>query len=731
MANKNNGLWLSLGIDISEFEAAFSAADKVSRKQRAAIEQNLKKISDSYAIQANKAKLAGDGDKARALAVEALTAKVKLLTEAEANYAKMLERAKAGGNAKEIAAATREYNRAILERQRAELALQGNKFSANNIFGGIRGAADRLGLGGLVQQFDAGTAAAASFGVSAGALATGIGVAAAAAYGATKAFTVLSDSMESAQKTELALYNIMRRTGLSGTDADSLADTFAMGGVEANEGITTLQRLNKQILAAGANGNETTKALQKWGVALTDNNGKLKPYLQQLEELSKGYQRAAKSGEQLEYLTETLGTRGASLSKLLADFNVLRAELDKLGSHVGVEEATIQAGANDVIDKLLQNSLSHATELPGRAMLDVLGEMKSAALDVSQAFREWFETPEMQTFFKETAQDIKEVIRELRDLALVVPEVGNHFKNLSLTEKISNASPIGLIRNLYNGVTGAKASVGDNDRLDRVREGLAANTQQVSIEQKQAQAAATAKLDAQKKANKELQDALYKLTTDETQQQLDALNKQVEAWRQANANETEIAKFEALRREEILKTAEEKIRAEKEKTARAAKAAAEQSAREAELAAQKALKAEQDAQQKRMSAAEQALTSQKKLWRAYLKMGDTQEFQNYALKYTLKSKGIKASDYASMNSSNLTGYMNAMQRFNDNTWLSGIKGSAQGQITNNNSVTINFDNTVLDNVSAMDILANKVADIIQPAIEKAVKGQGVTGAYGY
>ena len=210
MANKNNGLWLSLGIDISEFEAAFSAADKVSRKQRAAIEQNLKKISDSYAIQANKAKLAGDGDKARALAVESLTAKVKLLTEAEANYAKMLERAKAGGNAREIAAATREYNRAILERQRAELALQGNKFSANNIFGGIRGAADRLGLGGLVQQFDAGTAAAASFGVSAGALATGIGVAAAAAYGATKAFTVLSDSMESAQKTELALYNIMR-----------------------------------------------------------------------------------------------------------------------------------------------------------------------------------------------------------------------------------------------------------------------------------------------------------------------------------------------------------------------------------------------------------------------------------------------------------------------------------------------------------------------------------------
>lgn len=731
MANKNNGLWLSLGIDISEFEAAFSAADKVSRKQRAAIEQNLKKISDSYAIQANKAKLAGDGDKARALAVEALTAKVKLLTEAEANYAKMLERAKAGGNAREIAAATREYNRAILDRQRAELALQGNKFSASNVFGGIRGAADRLGLGGLVQQFDAGTAAAASFGVSAGALATGIGVAAAAAYGATKAFTVLSDSMESAQKTELALYNIMRRTGLSGTDADSLADTFAMGGVEANEGITTLQRLNKQILAAGANGNETTKALQKWGVALTDNNGKLKPYLQQLEELSKGYQRAAKSGEQLEYLTETLGTRGASLSKLLADFNVLRAELDKLGSHVGVEEATIQAGANDIVDKLLQNSLSHTTELPGRAMLDVLGEMKSAALDVSQAFRQWFETPEMQTFFKETAQDIKEVIRELRDLALVVPEVGNHFKNLSLTEKISNASPVGLLRNLYNGVTGANASAGDNDRLDRVRAGLAANTQQVSTEQKQAQAEANARLDAQKKANKELQDALYKLTTDETQQQLDALNKQVEAWRQANANETEIAKFEALRREEILKTAEEKIRAEKEKTARAAKAAAEQSAREAEMAAQKALRAEQDAQQKRMSVAEQALTSQKKLWRAYLRMGDTPEFQQYALKYTLKSKGIKASDYASMNSSNLTGYMNAMQRFNNNTWLSGVRGSSQGQITNNNTVTINFDNTVLDNVSAMDVLANKVADIIQPAIEKAVKGQGARGAYGY
>ena len=728
MAEKGNSLWLKLGIDISEFEAAFSQADKVSRKQQTAINANLRKISDAYAIQANNAKLAGDSDKARAIAVEALTAKVKLLAAAEANYAKMAEKARAGGNKHEITAATNAYNRAILQRQRAQLELQGSTANGG-IWGNFaRGLANRAGLGGIVAEFDSGAAAAKSFGVSTGALAAGIGALAVGVYAGTKAFGAYTDSIKAAQDTELSLYNIMRKTGLSAREADSLADTFAIGGVDAETGISVLQRLNKQILSAGANGNETTKALAKWNVTLTDGSGKLKPYIEQLQALSDGYSRAKESGQELEYLTETLGTRGAGLSKLLADFQLLTGELDKLGSHRSVDSAVVEAATNDILGKLLDNSISHTTQLAGRYSLDVLGEFKNALLDVSQAFRQFLETPEGEEAFRDLADAIKTVIRDIRDLLVALPQLIGKFNEFRKSVK---DSALGRVMSMLPGPTWALSPLTslikgqgngvDTGRIERVRKGVTNGLQRSKMSGMGT--STTSDAEARIKANREVSEALFKLTASETEQKLSELNKQVEAWRKAGADETTIARYEALRREEIEAEAERKIREEKEKTLKSAQAAAEKQAR----TVAKAVKAEQDAQKQRMSAAEQALTSQIKLWRAYLKMGDTAEFQDYALKQTLKSKGIRQSDYAAMNDRDLTGYMHAMQRFNDNTWLSNVRMPSFNGSPVGVNVTVNFDNTVVDDMGTIDRLANKVADTITPVITRAIGGE----AYGY
>ena len=145
--------------------------------------------------------------------------------------------------------------------------------------------------------------------------------------------------------------------------------------------------------------------------------------------------------------------------------------------------------------------------------------------------------------------------------------------------------------------------------------------------------------------------------------------------------------------------------------------------------------AERQKSEVRKSEAEKALTSQKKLWRAYLRMGDSGEFQQYALKQQLRSMGISRKDYNSMSAEGLMGFTDAMERFRNNTWfsqLNGMTGTTANSVALSTrppiNINLSFDNTVVEDMGTIDRLANRVADVIQPVIERAVNG----GAeYGY
>ncbi|MBR3623291.1 MAG: hypothetical protein IKN43_08100, partial [Selenomonadaceae bacterium] len=64
--------------------------------------------------------------------------------------------------------------------------------------------------------------------------------------------------------------------------------------------LTSLQRMDKQWLTAGTNGNAVTNALKTVGVSLTDSNGKLKSYNDQMIALSEGFKRAKAAGQELQ-----------------------------------------------------------------------------------------------------------------------------------------------------------------------------------------------------------------------------------------------------------------------------------------------------------------------------------------------------------------------------------------------------------------------------------------------
>lgn len=70
-----------------------------------------------------------------------------------------------------------------------------------------------------------------------------------------------------------------------------------------------VDRLDRSLLRAGDSGNAQTQMLERYGVVLTDTNGRLLDHKTQLENLAAGYERAVAAGEAEEYALQLVGMR--------------------------------------------------------------------------------------------------------------------------------------------------------------------------------------------------------------------------------------------------------------------------------------------------------------------------------------------------------------------------------------------------------------------------------------
>ena len=103
-------------------------------------------------------------------------------------------------------------------------------------------------------------------------------------------------------------------------DAAKLSGALKLTGANPDTAIASIMRLDKSIITAGKDGNEATRALAAFGVTLTDGNGALLSYDQQLRNLAAGYKKAKEAGLEEEFLTATLGARGREMVGVLEDY---------------------------------------------------------------------------------------------------------------------------------------------------------------------------------------------------------------------------------------------------------------------------------------------------------------------------------------------------------------------------------------------------------------------------
>ena len=156
---------------------------------------------------------------------------------------------------------------------------------------------------------------------------------------------------------------------------------LSVTGVEASSFITTMIRLDKSVLNAGESGNNTTKAMDLFGISLKDANGSLLPMNQQLEQLAIGYQNAARAGEQDAYVAQVLGARGAELVPLLQEYTIAAkaaGEIKTIG--INPDEAHELA----IKMKMINMQASQMKNALGDALMPLAEEYAPRALSVLQ-----------------------------------------------------------------------------------------------------------------------------------------------------------------------------------------------------------------------------------------------------------------------------------------------------------------------------------------------------------
>lgn len=309
-----------LKIDLSELEGDFALADKTVSQAMSKLNHESKKLRIQTDIDLTALGNAGSKVERLKLQEKSLTAQFELQRQkvnlVNAAYLRMVE-IKGQDSAASAKLETRLLNeRKNLELLRAELgkvhAVQNAKpvGTAQKIVNSIANGAtmgqvalqgaDALGLVSMAKS-PVGMAAAAGM-----AMATGM-------YKASTA----------AAAGGVALDKLATKLHTTTAEAAQMKKVFALAGADVGAAVPAITRLDKAIMTAGADGNDTTRMLDRFGVKLTDAQGNLLPVTQQLQRLAEGYKLAAFNGQETEYATQLLGARGAELIPVLANMTEL------------------------------------------------------------------------------------------------------------------------------------------------------------------------------------------------------------------------------------------------------------------------------------------------------------------------------------------------------------------------------------------------------------------------
>ena len=536
---KIDELYLDIGLNIAQLQLDFDTAGKTVSDSIAHL--NSKANNIHLKLDADLAKLDGVGTELDKIKVrhQAINRELDIQRQKEQILAAVLQSAKKNDGVDSASYRRAESN--LLRQQRtvaqteAEVRKLNHRLKESTVLSGTLGGritagmtAAQAGVRNLTSGFNVLSAKMAAVMAVA---ATGAGL-----------FNITKDAMLAGEN----IYKLTQRLHVSAGEAATLNRVFQLADTDIKSVIPLIARLDKQVSAAGNSGNDTSRALSRFGIALKDQQGNLLPLNEQLAQLAKGYKTASEAGMEEAYTAEVLGARGAALIPILEQYD----DLMTISSRVKTTG-------------LLDPEQAHETYLKWREMEMEAGQLKlalGAALlpaaeelmpEINDGFQTFIETiRDNKDEIKDAVLGWGEALKTVAELAGFVGEqihkVNEHAEaNSWLVKNHPVASP--LIAIPFLGGTVLDALYGDEYKQYQEQQKLAKekaaaeesaraeaekNAKAQEQNAKAAKIRAAAEKDAAKtvsesaKATAQLTDSLYTLTHTDIQNSLHALDRE-------------------------------------------------------------------------------------------------------------------------------------------------------------------------------------------------------------
>lgn len=264
-------------------------------------------------------------------------------------------------------------------------------------------------------------------------------------------FNITQGAMDAGEN----LYKLSTRLHLTTSEASQLNKLFSISGTNIQAVIPFFSQLDKSVLDSSKGLNSTTMALMKFGVNLKDSSGNLLPVNEQLDQLAKGYHKAAEAGKEEEFQAQVLGRRGAELIPLLEDYN-----------------DNMQIASSIKATGLLDPKEAHELSLEWRKMKAEAGQLQlafgSALMPIAKELM-----PEVTDamikcidYIKDNKDDIKDSIETagtaLKDVLSILKDIA------SIMPDATAATKLGEIKGKDNGLDRVKYTAQNGGLLAKV-----------------------------------------------------------------------------------------------------------------------------------------------------------------------------------------------------------------------------------------------------------------------
>lgn len=234
-----------------------------------------------------------------------------------------------------------------------------------------------------------------------------------------------------------SVYQLTQRYQMSNAEAVQMSRIMKITGNDADSAAKSIMRLDKSYTGTGDSSKKAQATLAAYGVSITDTNGKLLPLNQQLENLAKGYQEAAKEGNGQAFVMNTLGARGLALVSTLQNYNEAAQVASKIKG-IGLDPAAM-----------------HEADLQIKAMDLEFGQLKIAA---GAAFAPLLTQilPDLMPMMQESAEWISKNKAEIIDTAADLTKMVVIYESLKAAKK-AYQTVSGVVKSVSNSGESAQA----------------------------------------------------------------------------------------------------------------------------------------------------------------------------------------------------------------------------------------------------------------------------------